>query len=269
MTNIIHMETDVVQASARQLEQTAVETQQEIATLAGAIRSLDWQGGARDQFAIDFGNLEKRFNELTEQGTILSRRMRAEVDEWVAAAASLGTGGGSGPASQNQIVSDGKNKIRNEWKDMTFEERKQWIEDYYKDLCKKLGMPETDFKVEDLRDPDNGDYRGSYNNGGIFGWFRSLTIDSDNVKGDDPFEVMETIGHETRHQYQHYLVEHPDKRPANISEETVKSWKDNINNYKRAENDYEAYRNQPIEADARQAGEQAADEYINNRAKAI
>lgn len=270
MSNTIHMETESVQATAQKLDQIVVDIQEDIQTLGSAIRTLDWQGGARDEFINDFTRLEKSFTDLAEQGALLGRRVRSEVDEWITAAGVFAAGSGATTLSpENKAVYDTRNSIQEAWDKMSFDERKKWIEDYYKQRCKELGMPETDFTVEDLRDPKDGDYRGVYNNGGIFGWFRSMKIDSDNVKGDDPFQVMETVGHETQHQYQHYLVDHPDKRPPDISEETIKSWKDNFTDYKRWQDGSEQYENQPIEADARKAGEQAANEYINRRAEVI
>lgn len=269
MANIIHMETDMVQAVAVKLDQTSLEIHQEISALRNSIRSMNWQGGGSDEFFRDFKRLEESFANLSEQGVLLSRRIKSEMDEWILVASVLVAGSSPIVNQREKAISDTRMSIQDSWKDMSFEDREKWLEDWYKKLCKKLGIPPTDFKVEDLPDPENGDYRGVYNNGGIFGWFRSLTVDADNVKADDPFSVMDTVGHETRHQYQHYLVDHPDKRPADISEDTIKSWKDNFDNYKRAENDYEAYRNQPIEVDARQAGERAGTEYVREEAKVI
>ena len=95
-------------------------------------------------------------------------------------------------------------------------------------------------------------------------WFRSLTIDTDNVEGDDPFQVMETVIHETQHQYQHYLVENPDKRPEHISEETIQSWKENFDNYISPRDDYEGYRKQPVEQDARDTADEVVNDYLAN-----
>gem|GEM_PF-5649315 len=33
---------------------------------------------------------------------------------------------------------------------MSFEERKKWLEDYYKSLCTKLGMEPIKFNIKDL-----------------------------------------------------------------------------------------------------------------------
>jgi hypothetical protein len=166
--------------------------------------------------------------------------------------------------SHATIIENNRRAVQEKWDAMTLDERKEWLEDWYKKLCQKLDIPPTDFNVKDLYDPKGKDARGVYKNGLWFGLFRSLTVDVDNVKGGDPFEVMETVAHETQHQYQHYLVDHPDKRPDSISKEKINSWKENFDNYIKPADDFEAYRNQPIERNAREAGSQAVADYLEN-----
>ena len=52
------------------------------------------------------------------------------------------------------------------------------------------------------------------------------------------------------HGYQHAMVENPDA--FQVDSNTVTEWRNNIQNYKRIEKDgFKAYRDQPIERDAR------------------
>jgi len=101
MAGIIHMETDVVQAVAVKLDQTALEIHQEISALGNSIRSMNWQGGGSDEFFADFKRLEGSFTNLSEQGTSLSRRVKNEVAEWEETARQLE---GSGSDYSNPLI---------------------------------------------------------------------------------------------------------------------------------------------------------------------
>ncbi len=104
MANIIHMSPDEVQAVAVKLDQTAMDIQQEISALGNSIRSMNWQGGGSDEFFRDFKRLEGSFTNLSEQGGLLSRRVKSEVDEWEQAALQLD---GSGTAYSNPLIIGG------------------------------------------------------------------------------------------------------------------------------------------------------------------
>jgi hypothetical protein len=69
------------------------------------------------------------------------------------------------------------------------------------------------------------------------------------LESDDPRDAVNTVAHEGRHAYQHRCImdadAHPETDPKQIAE-----WRHNFSNYKSAASDYDAYRNQPIEADA-------------------
>jgi hypothetical protein len=191
--------------------------------------------------------------------------VQREVDEWEEAAAKLAliaTTATPTVPPREAIIKNASDALTEKWKKMSLDERKKWLEDWYKNLCNKLGISPVELKIEDLYDPQGKDAKGVYNDGMIFGLFRSMTIDVDNVKGDDPIDVLDTIAHETEHQYQHYLIEHPDKRPEHISEAEVKSWEENFKDYKKPEDDFEAYRNQPVEKNAREVAGQVVDEYL-------
>ncbi|MCX6056702.1 MAG: hypothetical protein NTW69_00910 [Chloroflexi bacterium] len=83
MSTIIHMETESVQATAQKLDQTVLDIHQEISALGNSIGSMNWQGGGSDEFFRDFKRLEGSFINLAEQGVLLSRRVKSEVNEWL------------------------------------------------------------------------------------------------------------------------------------------------------------------------------------------
>jgi hypothetical protein len=61
-------------------------------------------------------------------------------------------------------------------------------------------------------------------------------------------KAVDTIAHEGRHAYQHYAIEHPGFHPDAAQ---TSAWAANFHNYLTAEQyGFEAYRNQPVEADA-------------------
>jgi hypothetical protein len=62
-------------------------------------------------------------------------------------------------------------------------------------------------------------------------------------------DMINTIVHESRHAYQHEVANNSE-RNTGISKETIREWKENLDNYISPYYDFEAYRNQPIEVDA-------------------
>lgn len=269
MSSVIRMETEQVRAVAKQLDRISADIQQEIALLGSRVRGMNWQGVSRDGFVEEFAKLQVKIQTCAEQGMALGLRVRREVDEWEQAAVALAAGGLTAIQRREQALRESRQSIQERWDKMSLAERKKWLKQWYKDLCKTLGIPPVTFKVKDLPDPEGKDALGVFSTGIIFGLFPSISVDIDNVKGNDPFQLLDTIAHETRHQYQHYLVKHPDKRPDHISEEQIRAWKENFDNYIKPQDDFEAYRNQPVEKDAREAGDAAVREYVEHSAEVI
>ena len=80
---------------------------------------------------------------------------------------------------------------------------------------------------------------------------------------------MNTAAHEARHAGQHEIIRDTDRsiwdyvvgnekerelEEHRVTREEVDYWKENFDDYKRPENDFDAYFNQPVEKDAREAG---------------
>ena len=77
---------------------------------------------------------------------------------------------------------------------------------------------------------------------------KQIDLNADLLKEDDPQMVMETIMHESRHAYQDFAINHPEQ--VSVDAETIKTWEYNFDHYISPEFDFEAYVNQPVEADA-------------------
>ena len=77
---------------------------------------------------------------------------------------------------------------------------------------------------------------------------KQIVLNADLLRNGNPEETMKTIMHETRHAYQDFAINHPDK--VYMDAETINAWEDNFKHYISPEFDYEAYYNQPVEKDA-------------------
>lgn len=93
--------------------------------------------------------------------------------------------------------------------------------------------------------------------------------------GNDPKVALETYAHEFRHSYQNEQVHAFDKRFMGLVDnpEKAQEWSENLKDYKqppdaelaktepeRFYKEYEAYRNQPVEKDAREFGQKISSE---------
>lgn len=116
--------------------------------------------------------------------------------------------------------------------------RTAYMEDFYDNFAEFSGY-NSKLVFRDL-DPRN---MGAYNPED-----NTITLNSRLLWQDNPEELMKTVLHESRHVYQQYAVDHPDK--VSVSEEKLSIWQENVDNYIPAEFDYEEYVNQPIEVDA-------------------
>ena len=128
------------------------------------------------------------------------------------------------PAVPTQVsVKPTKEAVKKEWDGMTDEQRLEWLRNQHKEICKKEGIPPVNFVKEDLPD-DKGDFRGQYRG-------NDIVIDIDDIRDKEPWEVQETMAHETRHHYQVYLCNHPDLASSRgITKITIKIWETNYFN---------------------------------------
>ncbi len=137
------------------------------------------------------------------------------------------------------------------WDNASIEERKQILQDYMDEVSKVYGLKDVRSKISWSRTAtytDNSITWGSYND-----FSRTVTLNeralSDNVGNWDSYKLLGTVAHELRHAYQHEAIRHP--TDFMVSQETINVWKDNFKHYIRSDNNYEAYRAQAVEVDAR------------------
>lgn len=84
---------------------------------------------------------------------------------------------------------------------------------------------------------------------GEFGYFNGekIHVSNDELERGSAWENVDTIIHEGRHAYQRYAIDNPDFHPDSRQ---VEAWRQNFTDYKDPQYDIEAYRKQPLEADA-------------------
>lgn len=161
------------------------------------------------------------------------------------------------------------NKLRSferSWDSWSVDERLNYLRGVHDDLTQEYGLTSIEVKMEDLLDTKlwgltiidkRGVYRGD-----------EIVIDIDNLRDSDGEKVLTTLIHETRHQIQWEMVERyriardDVQLPPDISLDQVKEWDRNFDNYIQSEDDFEGYRKQPIERDARDFAEDYLDEAL-------
>lgn len=103
--NIIHMETESVEVMIEQLRRTFLNLEESLYDLQQMHRRLNdaWYGSsASNEYQRDFSNLLQRFSTRSHELETLELRLKAEYQEWLTAAATLGTGAVGAVNQKNQ-----------------------------------------------------------------------------------------------------------------------------------------------------------------------
>ena len=125
------------------------------------------------------------------------------------------------------------------YNEATVEQRAQYLQEFHNKFNDTTGYS-NNLHFREGMEPGN---LGAFNP-----VTKQIDLNADLLKEDDPQQVMETIMHESRHAYQDFAVNHPEL--VSVDKETIEVWKDNFVHYISPEFDYQAYVNQPVEADA-------------------
>ena len=137
------------------------------------------------------------------------------------------------------------------WEQLTIQEQKQAVEklaDYNAEILGVEDKPRIIYY--NAEDPcDFGGYSAKQN---------AIYINEYNMH--DAAETADTISHEYRHKYQH-------ERAEKLETERDLEFKDGFDNYIRAEDDYQGYKEQLVEADARAYAKVIQDEIDSTSAK--
>lgn len=137
---------------------------------------------------------------------------------------------------------------QSKWENMTIEQKKEAAEHLRDSVAEGLGLQEKP-DVRYYNNEDEGDF------GGYSPSENAIYINEYNI--GDAKETADTIAHESRHCWQHEMAESFDGPQA-------KEFKENFDDYIRPEDDYRGYRNQPVEADAREYARNITDNIPDN-----
>lgn len=150
------------------------------------------------------------------------------------------------------------------WNTLTSEEKFDTINAVIVNEQYNLGVinyNQAVFKVEDLDDRLWGTY---------WHFDKSITIDKYHLENDDVYDVVNTACHETRHLYQHTIIdlyENKDKDWKNLAtKEDIQAYKNDFDNYVSAldgDEYFDEYYNQYVEIDAREYGTNRAEYYMS------
>ena len=137
------------------------------------------------------------------------------------------------------------------WTFSSVEQRKQILQDYLTAVIAIYGLQHVNATI-------NWDNNATYTSTSItWGYYthgnHTVTLNERALSGTewtwDSYSLLGTVAHELRHAYQHEAVDDPSR--FTVSEETVSSWRENFRNYISSDTDYQRYRDQPVERDAR------------------
>lgn len=248
-----------------------------VTSIEAAVQDIDTDAAAQ-QFAIDtsgtvsdvaptqtFANTFER-NEYqgarSQQLNALVARMQAALDDAYAVDSAIIAARPHGSFSDDgpEYVVDPE--VEREWADMSDDERRAVIEHIAEERAREAGIDDFEVRIEDLEDADGDgvdddpttDSRGSWSEGD-----RVLRIDEGNL--DDP-TILATVAHEVRHAQQHKSVDdlpwwwwEDYHGPPGVGQDEVEDWRDNFDDYQTSRDDgFDAYHDQPVEADARDTG---------------
>ena len=147
------------------------------------------------------------------------------------------------------------------WPAMDMRERHALIEEYYTRLADIMGLDTVDIVVKDLN-PEGFDPNNCYM--GYFSEYENIiALEYRLLENPDYlYSLLDTLIHETRHQFQCDVVSNPEKFP-DLPQSYIDAMTENWNNYLPPDiYGYELYANQPVEIDSVTFSEEILSEYI-------
>lgn len=173
---------------------------------------------------------------------------------------------------------DGMNSEK--WKTMSIDDKRLALQSASRELGRAYNSPEPPLETKNMGDPSaQGEYGDGYSYNAktddVVGSDYGIRMNEDAVTrrneklfGENPKEVIRTCSHEFRHSYQSEQAHAYEKGFKVDDVEQARTWSENFKDYKnppaaelaqtdpeRYFKEYEAYRNQPVEVDARDFGD--------------
>jgi hypothetical protein len=268
MSSIIHMDTETVREHATRSMQEFADSSEMVDEIKRKVQAIPWGGLTRELFIVEFNILAWKMTSRIEDGYYLSQKVQREVDAWLAIdymyadkfrtirEQGVDIGKKIDEIGHQQMaddeLQDARTRLLEWWKTLTTDDKKQYLQSLYERICKLLGIEPVPLSFPQLDDPKGGDLLGSFNEVD-----KDIRIDVDNLEGDSPFSLIDTIAHETRHQFQNNTVrvyEQTGHLPDGVSVIDVNVWKFNEDHYITYQKWPDGYSHQPIETDAQNYG---------------
>lgn len=229
-----------------------------------------WDGPAAEEFIQSLKGVCSQLHRMAEDATRLYMDVAQEENEWI-------TNDQQGvlrlkeicvvPPVKNNLTIDivgdyiadkvedymydkRYRNFKSWWKSQTLEEKKKYLQDLQNRLADRYGLPRMLIVVDDL--PDKNTDSIGLNIGGVF------IIDEDNMNTDDPWRLIETTFHESRHEYQREVIanyQESGRIPDGMTQEQVEKWVNESENYISGTDNFADYYHQAIETDARKFGD--------------
>lgn len=263
--SIIHMEIETARDLYNKMKVSSAILQNSWELLDWDCRVADWSGRARDEFIGNINELKNQFNTTIDQYQALQMLLDTEIRQWEEAAQRLDAGRVGidfpippKPLTPAEIRQKNRDYFRSRWGKLSDKEKIDALNRYQESIANEYGIDPIKIKLKDIKDK-GGDIVAYYRKRG-----NQIVIDKDNLASDSPFDMLDTVAHETRHQIQHYFVDHPDEAPSSITKEQLEAWDKNFDNYISGNDNFEKYRKQPVEADARDFARKEVNDYFGS-----
>lgn len=274
MTTTIHMDSEIISSYISNASSAINEMESSLQKMNSMVKSISLEGQAWEQFFSNFFSLYNQMVNTLDTGRQITIRVQHELEEWLtvdqhgvdnlASVSTAVTGfgrflGDNFNAYWLSLTRSQYEKSFSAWWDgQTAEEKQSFLKKQADEIAKDLGLDPVEMHFIQIDDPAGKDAQGYYDGTGIY-------IDTDNLESDKPWALLNTIAHECRHAHQDNAVDilrETGKPPEGISRSTVESWQKNYEDYITPDEDFEGYRGQPIEVDARDYGGKYADRVL-------
>ncbi|HIY25026.1 MAG TPA: hypothetical protein H9837_12125 [Candidatus Brachybacterium merdigallinarum] len=285
----IGMEVDQVRQHAQRITDAEATLRERFELLQTDVRSSEafWRGPDADSFRADWEALgstsyEPTLTRLTETAT----RAQDDAEEQDAASGNDAGGSGEGAADPSLTIQDGQPgdpgyeveidpEVEAAWADLEEHERKAIIDELIRREFEEYGLEPPEVVYFDDPGDEDGILLGSWNEGD-----QVMRLNENEAVLASP-NILNTVVHEARHAAQYEMIDRVNQdwgniplvsdarenfeywqieREHGITREEIEAWEENYYGdpgYKSSEEyGFEEYEDQPVERDAREAGEE-------------
>ena len=144
------------------------------------------------------------------------------------------------------------------WNEKSMKERADAVQTLVCVICGELGVEDYPaVKIEKMNDYTYALYREARN---------EITVNTKVLNGK-PEDIIETVSHETYHKYQHKIVALYNSMDSEEKKlvlfDKAREYYSELGNYVSGEKDFEKYKNQALESDAREFAQQETEKLLN------